>query len=33
MSSGASWAVAMWHVSVDGVNVLTYGAIGFPAGF
>ena len=33
MSSGASWAVATWHVLVDGVSVLPCGTIGFPAGF
>ena len=32
-SGSASWAVATWHVLVDGVNALTCGTIGFPAGF
>ena len=32
-SGGASWAVATWHVPVDGVNVLPGGTIGFPTGF
>ena len=31
-SGGTSWAVATWHVPVDGVNVLTCGTIGFPTG-
>ena len=28
-SGGVSWAVATWHVPVDGVNVLACGAMGF----
>ena len=32
-SGGASWAVATWHVLVDGVNAHTCGIIGFPADF
>ena len=32
-SGGASWAVATWHVLVDGINAHTCGNIGFPAGF
>ena len=32
-SGGDSWAVATWHVLVDGVNAHTCGTIGFPVGF
>ena len=32
-SGGASWAVATWHVLVDGINAHTCGNIGFPASF
>ena len=34
MGSGdASWAVAMWHVLVDGVNAHVVGLLGFPLVF